>query len=224
MRLLGLDSSSENLSIGAVDSGKVIFKFSRGLERGASKAIMYIERLLKKNSLLLSDFDCLVVGAGPGSFTGLRISFSIVKGFSISLGKPVIALGSFSSVAEKVKKVSSRIAVISDAKRGLIYAATFVAMDNTLVNKEKENLYLLEDFLKKHREYLFVTYHSWLREKAKKILPYINFYSKDVWPDVISLMRVAQILYQKGKFTPLEKLEPFYIYPKECQIREVSNW
>lgn len=221
MRLLGIDSSSYAISLAGMEEDKTIFKFHKRIKKGASRIVVYIEKLLRGSSVGLEEFDGFVVGAGPGSFTGLRISFSIIKGLSMGLSKPVIALGSFLSMAEQVKNLSSKIAVITDARRNLVYATSFVLKNNKLIKEKKENLYTLEEFFSSHQDYLFVSYDAHIRDKAKKSFRNINFYSRDVWPDAIVLLKLAKDFYIQERFTPITKLEPLYIYPKECQVRNV---
>ena len=222
MILLGIESSSELVSLGAIDNKKVIFEYKRKLRRGASKIIGYLNVSLEKNSLSWKDISCLVVGSGPGSFTSLRISFSVVKGLSVALSKPVISLGSFYSIAEGVKKISSRIAVVSDARRKLVYAATFkVKKDGSLKKENKEKLCFLKDFSEEFKDYLFVSYNSHIREEAIRILPKINFYRRDLYPGILPLLNKAKDYYKMKKFSSIDRLEPLYIYSKDCQIGNV---
>ncbi|MCD6228783.1 MAG: tRNA (adenosine(37)-N6)-threonylcarbamoyltransferase complex dimerization subunit type 1 TsaB [Candidatus Omnitrophica bacterium] len=222
MVLLGIEASSEVISLGAVDNQKVIFKFKKRMKKGASYIVAYLEKCLKRNSLKWKDIDSLVIGKGPGSFTGLRVAFSVVKGLVVALNKPVIGLGSFFSIAYKLRSKFHKLAVLCDARRSLIYATTFrVKNCSRLLKERKENLYSLEEFIQLYPDYLYVTYHNHIREKAKEVFSQINFYPVDVYPEVIYLLEVAKDFYRKRLFTPLDRLEPLYIYPKECQIKDV---
>ncbi|MCD6583259.1 MAG: tRNA (adenosine(37)-N6)-threonylcarbamoyltransferase complex dimerization subunit type 1 TsaB [Candidatus Omnitrophica bacterium] len=222
MILLGIEASSEVISLGAVDNKRVIFKFKKKMRKGASYIVAYLERYLKKSLLRWEDISSLVIGKGPGSFTSLRVSFSVIKGLAVALNKPVIALGSFFSIAHKLRSKFHKLAVVCDARRNLIYAATFRVRNYTqLIRKRKENLYSLEEFVQLYPDYLYVTYHSHIRENARKIFPQINFYPLDIYPDVIYLLEIAKDFYRRRLFTTLESLEPLYIYPKECQIKNV---
>lgn len=221
MKLIAVDSSSSVISLAGLDEDKIIFKFHKGIKKGASKIVMYIDKLLRENFLGLDEFDGFVVGAGPGSFTGLRISFSVIKGLSMGLNKPAIALSSFLSMAWQVKDLASKIAVVTDARRSLVYSCSFVVRNRRLKKEKKERLSSLEEFVKSYKDYLFITYDAHIREKTKKSFNHINFYPRNIWPDAGVLVKLAKVFYREGKFTPLTKLEPLYIYPKECQVRNV---
>ena len=223
MNLLALDTSTELISIVAMLKDKVVYAHNRRKKYGSSKAIVYLRRGLEKLSLEPKVFDAFVIGAGPGSFTGLRISFSVIKALSMALNKPVISMGSFFSCAAQMKDSPQRIAVISDAKRNLIYGAPFRIKSGKIIREKKEALYLLDDFLREYKEYTFCTYDSLLREKALLIDSSLDFYHKDVWPRANNLAVLAKDYYLAKRFTPLDKLEPLYIYPKDCQVRKPAH-
>jgi tRNA threonylcarbamoyladenosine biosynthesis protein TsaB len=186
---------------------------------GASKIPFYLRCYLKKISLDLESFDAFVVGSGPGSFTGLRISFSIIKAFSLALEKPVISLGSFFSLAWPFTGEHHRIAAISDARRNFIYTAFFAVNKGVLELQTKEKLLTIEDFAKNHKDYLFITPDECLRHKFTNLYPKANFYPQNIYPRAKYLLQLAEDYYIRKDFTPLDKLEPLYLYPKTCQVK-----
>ncbi len=220
MNLFGIDSTSSNLSIYATYKGKIIININKQLKFGASHLAEYIEKSLNKSRVKLSDFDAYVIGAGPGSFTGLRISFSIIKAFAIALNKPVISLGSFYSCAYPFRSKKEKIAVISDARRNLIYFASYKSKNGNLLRQEKVQLICLDEVLAK-KDYFFVTYDSNLRDKILEVDSNIDFFPEDVYPNVRYLLAQAQNDYSKGKFSSVDKLKPLYLHPKTCQVRKV---
>jgi len=221
MNLLAFDTSTELISLAVMLKGNVVYKYYRRKKYGASSLIADIQSALDKLGATLNTFDAFCVGAGPGSFTGLRISFSIIKALSVALEKPVISISSFKACAVQLGNKYERIAVIADAKRNLIYAASFRRRGSKITREKKEALYPLDDFLKKYRGYTFCTYNSFLREKALLADDSLDFYSKDVWPKADNLILLAKDYYLEKKFVSLDKLEPLYVYPKDCQIRKI---
>jgi tRNA threonylcarbamoyladenosine biosynthesis protein TsaB len=220
MNLLAIDTSSENISLSVMRKGKICVDFNQRVKFGASLITPLIEKSLKEASLSLDKIDAFVVGAGPGSFTGLRISFSIVKAFTCAIGKPLIKIGSFLSVAYPYKDKHEKIAVISDARRSLIYAASFKVKRDNLKMEGKEKLVNLDDFIKEKKDYFFITYDEHIREQVLKLNPKIDFYSKKVWPKASYLLELARDYYKKSEFTSLNRFEPLYLHPKTCQIRK----
>ncbi len=220
MKFLAIDASSCNLSIHIRCTKDKTVDFNRRMKFGASRLVPGIAKHLEKAGLSLKDIDVLVVGKGPGSFTGLRISFSVIKAFSIALSKPVIEVSSFFSCAYILRKRAEKIGVVSDARRGLIYLGVFKSRPAGLVKIGQEKLAGLDELLKSEPEVLFTTYDAALRQKILNLNPKINFYHQDIYPRAKYLLPEAESYYNKGKFTPVEKLEPLYLHPKTCQIRK----
>jgi tRNA threonylcarbamoyladenosine biosynthesis protein TsaB len=221
MNLLGIETSSKNISLGLLQGDSLLVDFNQRNTRQASSILFYIEKYIKRGIVDLDNIDAFVVGGGPGSFTGLRISFSIIKAFHISLNKPVIVIGSFFSCAYHFKDRYKKIAVIADARRNYIYAASFRVKDGELYREKKEKLTYLQEFIKEKEDYFFITPDCHLRGEVVRYYPYINFYSKPVYPKAKYLLFLGRGYYCRGEFSSIEKLEPFYIYPKTCQVRNV---
>lgn len=217
---IGIESSTEMISLAGIRGEEVLFNINRKDKKGASEIIPFLSGILRKQCLDFKEIGCIVVGSGPGSFTGLRISFSVVKGLSLSLNKPVLAIGSFSSIAYKVRGLSPRIAVISDARRNLIYGALFRAGPRgTVLRQRKENLHLLKDFVESYgKKYLFVSPDRSVRNAVKSMRAGVNVYPDEVYPDALSLLMISRNYSGKKDITGLE---PVYVYPKECQIKNV---
>ena len=220
MNLLGIDTSSENLSFCIMKEGGIKYTFNRCLKFGASKLIQYIDKYLKKSSLKFNDMDAFILGAGPGSFTGLRISFATVKALSLALNKPIITLGSFFACAYPFKEKYEKIAVIADARRNLIYAVSFKVNNSKLKRVGREELIDLKAFISRNKDYFFISYDKDIRDAALSINPNIKFHQKDVYPDAKYLVTMGKDYFLKGKFTPVSSLEPLYLHPKTCQIRK----
>jgi tRNA threonylcarbamoyl adenosine modification protein YeaZ len=220
MKFLVLDTSTDNLSWAAFSEAELIFKYTHQIKRGSSKAIAVLEKLLTDYKLKVKDFDAFFVGSGPGSFTGLRISFSIVKAFGCATGKPVIAVSSFATMAYKLRKQAQKIAVVTDARRGFFYTAAYRINKDKLIRKQKEKLSIPQEFIEQHRDYLYVSSETPVLDKLAKEYPDLQVHQSVVWPDLFSLRDLGRQLYLKGGIKPLTKLEPLYIYPKDCQVKK----
>lgn len=219
VNFLAVDATSENLSLYIRYGKDKEININRRLKFGASQLISYIDKNLKKAKIDLSTIDAFIIGSGPGSFTGLRISFSVIKAFMMAKEKPAIAIPSFYSCAYPLRNKASNLAVVSDARRGLIYLSCFKAKNGNLTKKGRERLITLDELIKKGKDYLLISYDSHLREKVISLGPRLDFYPKDIYPKAKYLMPLGELYYNRGKFTPLEKLNPLYLHPKTCQIR-----
>lgn len=106
MKILGIDTTRKSAKIFVIDSadsGSIDFlnidkeiKHSEGL-------FEHIEMMLEKNKLSLSSLDGFACVVGPGSFTGIRVGMSAIKGFNKALNRSVVAMNSFEIVANNVE-------------------------------------------------------------------------------------------------------------------------
>ena len=220
VNFLAVDATSGNLSLYIRYGGSKEININRRLKFGASQLISYIDKAIKKARIDLSTIDAFVIGSGPGSFTGLRISFSVIKAFMIAKEKPAIAIGSFYSCAYPLRSKSRNLAVVSDARRNLIYLSCFKARNGNLTKVGRERLITLDELIRIGKEYLLITYEPHLREKILSFGPMLDFYPKNIYPKAKYLMPLAELYYNRGEFTNLEKLKPLYLHPKTCQVRK----
>lgn len=219
MNLLALDTSSENISLAISKQGKIVFDLNRRIKFGASHLPAYIDRALKKIRLDPHKIDIFVLGAGPGSFTGLRISFSIIKALALVTKKPVISLSSFYSCAYGLSKKSKKIAVISDARKNLVYSIFFKVKDGILKIDRSPALSNITEVVKNNKDHLFCTYDSNLRKQVQEIACDVDFWPKDIYPRASSLIKLAAESGIGKKIKNIDKLEPLYLHPKTCQVR-----
>jgi tRNA threonylcarbamoyladenosine biosynthesis protein TsaB len=210
VNILAIDSSSENLSISMLWRDELLFDFNRKIRFGSSKLIPFIDRNLRRHHVRLDDVDIFVLGSGPGSFTGLRVSFSIVKAFMIALKKPTICIESFYSMAYPFANKHNKIAVVSDARRGLVYGATFLSKDNALKKETKEKLVVLDDFVRENPQHFFITYDERLHGELLRINHKINFSRELVYPKARHYLKLASFFAKKKRFTAVDRLEPLY--------------
>jgi len=220
INFLAVDATSANLSLYMSYGRDKEININRKLKFGASQLINYIDKSLRGAKIDLSGIDALVIGSGPGSFTGLRISFSVIKAFMIAKEKPVIVIPSFYSCAYPLKDKFANLAVVSDARRGLIYLSCFKAENGNLIKQGKERLITLDQLIKIDKKYLLITYEPQLRDKILSLNSKLSIYPKDVFPKAKYLISLAELYYNKSRFTSLDKLKPLYLHPKTCQIRK----
>ncbi len=220
MNFLAVDTSSQKLSFSISKNSNLIYEYSKVLPRGSSRLICQLQKAFRELALGVKDFDFFVVGSGPGSFTGLRISFSVIKAFSLAANKPVFSCDSFFSCAYSFLGKEKKVAVIADAKKNLIYAAFFLLEKNKIKQIVKPSLMNLEDCLRRKKDYFFVTYDYHLRQKIIDLGGRLRICPKDIYP------QAKYLIYglDKSKITKatynLDTLKPLYLHPMSCQVRK----
>lgn len=93
MWILSIDTALHNGNIALAQNGAVACELVLGDDmRHSSRVLEAVDNLMRKAGLALTELDGLAVTVGPGSFTGLRIGISTVKGLAFALNNPVAGL------------------------------------------------------------------------------------------------------------------------------------
>jgi len=226
LKILGIDTSSKFLGIALTDGSTLIREEMHLLERRhSSLLVIKIKEMLEKVDFSIDDVDAFVIGLGPGSFTGLRIGVSAVKGFGIATDKPCIGVPSIDALALNVDEENKLIVPIIDAKRQQVYSAIYQKKKNRLVRKTKHLLLKPEDLIRKVKDsavFLGDGIDPCLyREKIERLSKNAMFLDEGFWyPKASSLIKLALSKIDKYKKTDLAKLRPIYLYAKDCQVRK----
>lgn len=128
MNILAFDTSSEIGGITLLDSENAIFNIRiEDTNRIAENIYSFINRLLKDSGKGLKDIGLFTAVLGPGSFTGLRVSLSVIKAFSLSLNKPVFGIDTMRLMAYSTLKLKgfNKLAVIQNARRGEVFLSIY---------------------------------------------------------------------------------------------------
>ena len=123
MLLLSLDTASTTLSLSLFENEKVLAKFDETMLRGqAERLIPEIQNLFEQTGRKVAQLNAVVVGVGPGSFTGVRVALSTARGFALALNVPVYGVSSLDAYAYGA---GEDVFVALDTKRGDFYVAGF---------------------------------------------------------------------------------------------------
>ncbi|MBQ8886015.1 MAG: tRNA (adenosine(37)-N6)-threonylcarbamoyltransferase complex dimerization subunit type 1 TsaB [Clostridia bacterium] len=150
---LAVDTGSKYMTVLAVKDGKrtAIFEPDCSM-RHSVKLMNAVDEVLKRADASLEDFDFFACVVGAGSFTGIRIGISTVKGFSSSTGKPTLPVTSFDLAAYNVKEArgeSGKILVLCDALHSAYYACGYDEQNRVILSPayltENEVLALKEE-------------------------------------------------------------------------------
>lgn len=127
MRILGIDSSVPQGSVALLEndqiiSEKLVDKSSRNHSNGLLKMV---DEVLSESEYRLRDIDGFSVTCGPGSFTGLRVGVSLVKGFVLATEKPALGVGTLEALSASLTLTDQPICAILDARKKEVYCAFF---------------------------------------------------------------------------------------------------
>lgn len=133
-RLLAIDTTSEFGSIALAEGDRILEEIAIDSPEGFGHVLFdEILRLLSRHGLALKDLDAFAAASGPGSFTGVRVGLTAVKGLAEANGKKVVAVSNLQALASFGSRPLR--APVIDARRGEIYGAVYDA-SLTLVRDE----------------------------------------------------------------------------------------
>ncbi len=140
MRILAVDTAAKSCSVAIMAAGSLSAELITLKDETHSKHLMeLIHKVLGMAGFRVGELDGLAVTIGPGSFTGLRIGVSTVKGLAHALNKPVVGVSSLDALAWQCADRSHLICALLDARKGEVYSATYRFEKDTLTQKSLEN-------------------------------------------------------------------------------------
>ena len=135
MRILGIDTSAKVCSVAVLDTDKILFSetLSDGLTHSQT-LLPLVKTALESACLSLSQLEGISVSCGPGSFTGLRIGISTVKGLAVADNIPCIPVSTLEALAMNgIDYEGYVVCALMDARRGEYYNALFAIENKKLV-------------------------------------------------------------------------------------------
>ena len=121
MRFAAIETSTEWCSVALWQGGEIAALERRAVHRHSELALPMLERLLQAAGLGPRALDAVAFGAGPGSFTGLRIACGLAQGLALAAGVPVIGISTLEALAEE--SGASRVIACLDARMREVYYA-----------------------------------------------------------------------------------------------------
>ena len=225
MKVLGIDTSTSCGSVGLMDDEEVISDYLLNIPVTHSERLLNaIEFVLKEARCPIGKLDGLAISLGPGSFTGLRIGVSTMKGLAFATGKPVAGVSTLDVLASQIAPTSYLICPILDARKQEVYTAFYRYGDGSslmrqsgyqairpddLVKKIKEHTIFLGDGVKTYKEFLINS------------LPSLAIFP----PAPLGVSHGSMVaklgfeLLQKGECLDLSTFVPIYVRPSEAEMK-----
>ena len=213
-KILCIDTTSEFCSVSLFINQNLIENNNSKIERSHSKLLIkLIDDTLKNNKLKIADIDIFSISKGTGSYTGLRIGLSSIKGFCYALDKPLVSINTLKILAisalENIDDKDFILCPMIDARRMEVYTKSF---DHNLNELSNDQAIILEkdtfDNYKDKKVYFFGDGS----DKFKKIVSRKNFIFLDnINPDSKFMGKLSYDKFINRNFEDLSSFEPNYI-------------
>ena len=225
MKILGIDTSTSCGSVGLIHDDRIISDYLLNLSVTHSERLLdAIDLVLRKAHHALGDLDGFAISLGPGSFTGVRIGVSTVKGLAYAVQKPVVGVSTLDVLASQVAPTPYLICPIIDARKGEVYSAFYRY-------EELNHLKRLSEYQAIRPEALF----GMLRERTIFLGDGVKTYGEDLRNSLKSLAlfspvalhiphgsavaRLGGKLLMRQEVLDLATFTPLYVRLSEAEIK-----
>lgn len=223
MIVLGIESASMQGGVALVGGQGVVAEYVLNVEATYAERLMpAIDRVLQDARITILEVEGLAVSIGPGSFTGLRIGLSTVKGLALATGKPVVGVPTLHALAWSLPYCRYPVCPILDARKKEVYCALFEYQGHNLICLMEETALGPETLAKRiDRPTIFVgdgwrIYGPFLQEVLGQLAIPPPF-SRGVSPAAVADLGRRRLL--KGDKDPVESLVPRYIRASEAELK-----
>ena len=224
MKILAIDTSGPNCSVALLDEEKIIANFNINIGRTHSETLLpLVDELSKFTNIELKDIDLFACSVGPGSFTGIRIGIATIKGFAISLNKPVISVSTLESLAYNIPSFDGLICSILDAKNNNVYSAIYEleGYPKMIDDYITDSIGTLITELKKHNEKILfvgdgaISYQELLQKELGSNAIFMPYYLNE--QSAVSVAKCAFDKYARNEVDDAYGLHPLYLRKSQAE-------
>ena len=230
MIILGIDTSAVSAGAAIVKDGKVISETYINTGLTHSQTIMtLIDSALKLVDLTVSDIDAVAVSSGPGSFTGVRIGVSAVKGLCFAKNIPCMGVSTLEALANCAEVEDYIICPVMDARCMQVYNALFEKKGDEVVRLAEDapkTLAELSDELANYDKKILLIgdgteiSYKFLKEKGLNVTKFSEIFK---YQHASGVAITAYRYYNKGeKFISADKLLHSYLRLSQAE-RELKK-
>jgi tRNA threonylcarbamoyladenosine biosynthesis protein TsaB len=229
MLILALETSAISASCAVLEDEKVIAEYFVNNKLTHSKTIMpMVENMLKTAEVDMGDIDLFAVGAGPGSFTGVRIGIATLKGLAAPFDKPCVGVSTLEAMAQNLAGFNGIICSVMDARCEQVYNALFES-DGKQIKRLCEDRAISIEELKNNLETFSekdvilvgdgadLCYNILYIMKNSKVAPTNIKYQR-----AFGVAILAKRLFDEGNFSNVDTLKPTYLRLSQAE-RNLNN-
>jgi tRNA threonylcarbamoyladenosine biosynthesis protein TsaB len=229
MITLAIDTATKTAGVALLRGENVLVEYFFNLSVNHSETVLpAIRQGLTLAGIGIDDVDLFALTVGPGSFTGLRIGASTVKGLALTTGKPVVGVSTLEALAYNAFESQALICPLLDARKAEVYTAIYRANREGLfdaVMEEKATtpaefldsidgeVLFLGDGLKDHAGFILER----LQGRARFAPP------NRQWVRASSVALLAVKKYSRGERLDVTSFTPRYLRRSEAEVRHAER-
>ena len=229
MVILAIDTSSKSACIALLRDDDILSEVFLNLDVNHSVVLLpALHHLLRLSRIEPDEIDLFACTMGPGSFTGLRVGASTVKGLALATGKPIAGVSSLEALAFNIEGREIPVCPMLDARKGQVYTALYrTGQDYTLETMKGERVTDVRQFLRGiDEEVIFVGDGSVkYADLIMEMLPGKSFFAagchQHVRASVVGVL--GRRKYVEGDVLDSVTFAPVYIRPSDAEMKRFSG-
>ena len=214
--ILALETSTKNCSVALAEDDRVLAVREQATDGyvHAEKLHVFMDEVMRETQRSFNELSAVAVGAGPGSYTGLRIGVSAAKGFCYTLGIPLISFNGLEILAHQLiasEKLASEALIIPmiDARRMEVYTTIFNTSAEMQCDVEAKIIDETSFLELKGQPVYFIGDGA---AKCREVLADEQWYFPDIiFPSAQQLALMAFHKLEEKRFEDVAYFEPFYL-------------
>lgn len=228
MKILAIDTSTMLGGAAIMDGDALVAESRINVKVTHSERLMSeINHILGCSGLKINDIDVFAVAIGPGSFTGIRVGLSAVKGLAYATGKKLVSVPTLEAFAWNAPLSKYPVCPLLDARKKEVYAGIFRWTDHGFIRVMNELAIKPSDLLSKINEpTLFLGEGSIIyREAIKTALGNSAVFAppQHMVPSPSNVAFLGMKKAEKGAFDDPVKLTPCYLRKSEAEIKQAAG-
>ena len=223
MKLLAVNTATPCCGVAVInDEAVTAVATVNSRDTHARRLLPLIDETLKNGRLTVADLDGFAVVRGPGSFTGLRIGISTVKGLAAAWDRPLAAISSLDALAYPCSECRQTICALIDARKNQVYACWYRYRGRTMEKLTDEEVLPPEAAAGRFNgDCLFVgtgadVYRTVIEKAAGATARFMPPFQNDIRPEVVAHLGM-QRLNDREADDPAD-LAPVYVRPPDAII------
>jgi tRNA threonylcarbamoyladenosine biosynthesis protein TsaB len=217
MRVLAVETSSLAGGVALLDGPRLVAEYLLDVSVTHSERLMSaIDRVLADARWTPRELTGLAVAVGPGSFTGLRIAVSTVKGLALALGLPIAAVPTLDAMAAAVPWAALPVCPVLDARKREVYASLY-RWDGLTMRREWEYLAIAPDDLARRLDEPVIVVGDGADAISSPFARRVQPPRRGPAPAVVGALGHARLAI--GDTVAAADLLPIYLRPSEAELK-----
>lgn len=218
--ILALDSSTEACSCALAIEGEIFEKFEIMPRLHTQYILPMIKDLMAEHNLSFTALDSIAVGAGPGSFTGIRIAAGVAQGIAFGANLPLIPVSTLAAMAQQnLDSGSANIFSCLDARINEVYWAVYSVQSNKIRLEGSEQLCKPELVELKINGSCFGVGSgmNFIDQMSLEVQSLIQSYDSSIYPRAGAIAELATDYFVEGMAINPADFSPTYLRNKVTQ-------